>query len=404
VTRPAAGGGARDPRLAAVLGAQRPVRFNARRVAALADNPGCQRRTVLDVARVPMEDLSGAAGVQARFGQSPFAIDRGNRFEIGLKRGSNYDRLFEVLHDALGLPPDRFSVRDLSDPGGPARESELRLQRRARETRRVIRSLLIGDPRAPAVLDHPVLTLAVAGEPVFLEPDALAVVAVGSEIILVEIKSFPEKDGVVPRDKAGAAARQVAVYAYALRQMVEALGHDPSVISTNALLVTPVNTTTAAAVGNRLPIGAQLATLKRQLSRVIDIGVILRRTPPGFTLDWDAITALLPADSGQDMRAEAVAAELRRLPANYVPRCRAQCSLGEFCHREAMDAGDPAVVGTGARDALAGIRDLRQASRIAAGQPLLGDTAEPDVTVALRRAYRVDRAARAVVRVATGIA
>ncbi|MEU0429494.1 hypothetical protein ABZ235_39160 [Streptomyces canus] len=394
-------GPAADPRLDAVRGTQKAVRLNARRVAGIADNPGCRLRTVADLARISLEKTSESAGVPAPYGQSPFAITRGNAFERRLKRDTNYDMLFAALTQAIGLPPERYSVEDLGEDGPIGLAA---VQRRAYTTVQKLRWILSGDPDAPALLDHPVLTLVVAGETVYVEPDALALVAVDRKFVLVEIKSFPSVDQVIDKAKAAAAARQVAVYVHALRQVVADLGHDPNVISTDAVLITPENTTTSKAVGSRLPTADRLIHLQRQLRRITSISNILDELPPGFTLDPQAAD-LVGLDDGA--RQDALADKLRQVPSNYVPGCRSACGLGEFCHREAVTAGNPVLIGPSVRDDLAGIRDLRQATRIAAGQPLPADTDAPaDTSLALRRARRIEDAARARVaaRQAGGVA
>jgi hypothetical protein len=389
VTAQRAARAAGDPRLAAVRGGQKPVRLNARTAAALSSNPGCDRRTVTDLAQVNKERVSGAAGIDAPYGQSPFAITRGNAFENRLKRGTNYDMLFRILTEVIGLPPERYSVEDLGsdEPAGPAA-----IRARAYRTRQKLRWILSGDPDAPAVLDHPVLTLTVAGVEVYVEPDALALAAVGGLLIPAEIKSFAAVDGVIDGGKAAAAAKQVAVYVYALRQAAVALGHHADVIATDAILITPVNTTTQQAVGNPLPVGPRVAVLERQLRRVTNVGDILDQLPPGFTLDPDdpALASL-----AEEQKTEALAARLRLIPANYQPGCRSECGLGEFCHRQAQETGDPMLLGPATRDALAGVTDLRQAVRIARGRPQPADTALPETEAALRRAARIQRDAQA---------
>ncbi|MDG6108839.1 hypothetical protein Daura_06010 [Dactylosporangium aurantiacum] len=390
------------PRLAALRGTLDRQSFNARRVAALADNPGCRRRAAGDVSGADLEQLSNAAGVVPSYGQSPFAIDRGNRFENLLKRGSNYDKLFAVLHEALGLPLNDIRFEDLGDDGtlpviageGPRDREYRRLRRRALRTRQALRTI-VNDP-APTVLDHPVLTLSIGGSPVFLEPDALAAVLVGTQLTVVEIKSFANVDGVVPRDKAGPAARQIAVYVLALQQLLASIGHDITMVNLDALLITPMNTTTAEAVGNIVPVGHQVNLLRRQLNRVEDLNTLLEHYPADFTLDPQAVIDLLPPTASEEDRHEAVKANLRRIPANYLPTCRSNCMLGELCHRDVVDAGHPALLGPEARTTLAGIHDLRQAARIAAGTPHPADNdIDPTVALALRRARRTEQAAQA---------
>ncbi|HEX9999339.1 MAG TPA: hypothetical protein VGB74_02700, partial [Actinoplanes sp.] len=60
-------------------------RHNARTIAALTGNPGCSRRAVLDSAGVDKPALAERVGFAGSFGQSRFALARGNAFEAMLK-------------------------------------------------------------------------------------------------------------------------------------------------------------------------------------------------------------------------------------------------------------------------------------------------------------------------------
>src|SRR5881227_1204028 len=49
-----------------------------------AKNPTCSANTLSAVHNVRLDKAAEALGLEASFGQSPFAITRGNRFESGL--------------------------------------------------------------------------------------------------------------------------------------------------------------------------------------------------------------------------------------------------------------------------------------------------------------------------------
>src|SRR3954469_6401006 len=49
-----------------------------------AKNPTCEANTLSAVHNVRLDKAAEAVGISATFGQSPFAIARGNRFEAGL--------------------------------------------------------------------------------------------------------------------------------------------------------------------------------------------------------------------------------------------------------------------------------------------------------------------------------
>ena len=73
-----------ERRLAMLRGGQLPQAHNARTIAALASNPGCARRAVLDAAATRKQELAAHAGFPSPYGESPFARNRGIAFERSL--------------------------------------------------------------------------------------------------------------------------------------------------------------------------------------------------------------------------------------------------------------------------------------------------------------------------------
>ncbi|WNF01575.1 hypothetical protein PS467_16125 [Streptomyces luomodiensis] len=196
-----------------------PHPMDARALAALAANPGCRRRALLDGAGVDKGALARALGAPANFGQSQFAHQRGNSFEARVKADGGADLvrlLHERLRDGSEPPgPGEVATPDLSAPGPQGRTARTALAlREATEAGRW------------ALLDHPMVSLDVAGSPAFLEPDAVVVHPDGSWTI-VEIKSFPMVDGSADPAKVGAAARQSAVYTLALERVASMIGEPP---------------------------------------------------------------------------------------------------------------------------------------------------------------------------------
>ncbi|MFD5389546.1 hypothetical protein ACFWMG_32415, partial [Streptomyces sp. NPDC127074] len=193
--------------------------MDARALAALAANPGCRRRALLDGAGIDKGALASALGAPANFGQSQFAHQRGNSFEARVKADGGAD-LVRLLHERLrdgSEPPGPGAVAtpDLTAPGPQGRTARTALAlREATEAGRW------------ALLDHPMVSLDVAGSPAFLEPDAVVVHPDGSWTV-VEIKSFPMVDGSADPAKVGAAARQSAVYTLALERVASMIGRPP---------------------------------------------------------------------------------------------------------------------------------------------------------------------------------
>lgn len=88
-----------------------PKALDARALAALAANPGCSRRALLDGAGVNKAVLADALGSPSAFGQSQFAFMRGNAFEARVKADGGAE-LLRLVHEKLdpGAEPPTDSL------------------------------------------------------------------------------------------------------------------------------------------------------------------------------------------------------------------------------------------------------------------------------------------------------
>ena len=325
--------------LAQLHGPGRPKRHNARTIAALTGNPGCTRRAVLDAAGVDKPKLAEQIGFPGSFGQSRFALARGNSFEAMLK-ADGCALLLETLR-SVGISADEVGYDDLGE------DDDDTLTARHDRTRR----LLAARARA-ALIDHPLLTLEVAGQTVFLEPDLIAFQAEG-RLHVVEIKSFAIVDGQADSAKVSGAAVQAAVYVLALRRLLRALGHDEELVSHDVVLVCPANFSLRpeAVV---LDVRKQLSTLRRQLTRLAAVSSIIEALPPGVSFDL-----ALPVPQ--------LLSSLAAIEARYAPECLSACELAVYCRHEA--AGSTAALGRPVRDALGGVSSVDEVLALAAGAP-----------------------------------
>jgi hypothetical protein len=320
-------------------------RHNARTIAALTGNPGCTRRAVLDAAGVDKPRLAEHIGFPGRFGQSRFALARGNGFEAMLK-ADGAALLLELLRGTLGIDAPDVSYDDLG-----ADDDDTTAARHTRTRAMVARAA------GAALVDHPLLTLDVAGRQVFLEPDLIAFQVEG-RLHVVEIKSFAIVDGQADSTKVSGAAVQAAVYVLALRRLLSELGHDPELVSHDVVLVCPENFAfrPTAVV---LDVRKQLSTLQRQLTRLAAVGHIVSGLPADLTFDL-ALQGKQPTRSP----AELIAA-LRHVEAHYAPDCLASCELSFYCRHEAT--GTTAALGRPIREALGGVDTVEEALALAAG-------------------------------------
>ncbi|MEU3452828.1 hypothetical protein ABZ671_04390 [Micromonospora sp. NPDC006766] len=324
-----------EGRLVGIRGGVPARRHNARTIAALTGNPGCVRRAVLDSAGVDKPKLAERVGFPAGFGQSRFAITRGNAFEARVKADGGVE-LLRLVAERLGVPvPAGASWTDLGVDGDRSERSRVALT-------------ASGD--GPALFDHPLLGLDVAGRRVHLEPDLVAA-RLDGRFHVVEIKSFPVIDGQADPAKVSAAAIQSAVYVLALRELLAAEGGDPDLVSHEVVLVCPRDFANEP-VASLLDVRKQLLVLRRQLDRMARIDDLLAEVPAAFTADLTADPATL-------------AAALASVAARYAPECLAACELAYFCRHEAR--GHTAALGRPVREALGGIADVGDVLALADG-------------------------------------
>ncbi|TDC58969.1 hypothetical protein E1258_19670 [Micromonospora sp. KC207] len=371
-------------RLAEIRGGVPPRRHNARTIAALTGNPGCERRAVLDSAGVDKPGLAERVGFPARFGQSRFAITRGNAFEAQVKADGGAE-LLRLVAERLGVDPggpalwtdlgvdDRSGATDAPDRSGATDAPDRSGQpgRAARSRAALAAAAPTGAAEPAALFDHPLLGLDVAGQRVHLEPDLVAARLAG-RFHVVEIKSFPVIDGQADPGKVAAAAIQSAVYVLALRELLAAEGHDEELVSPDVVLVCPrdfANQPLASLVDVR----KQLLVLRRQLDRMARIDDLLARVPAGFTAD--------PAADPARLRRS-----LSSVPARYAPECLAACELAYFCRHETR--AETAALGRPVREALGGVATVAEVLALAGGSDP-GTPEQAEAAALLRAAARL---------------
>jgi hypothetical protein len=373
--------GKTEARLERIRGAAVPRRHNARTIAALTSNPGCGRRAVLDAAGVDKDGLAGRVGYPAGFGQSPFAIVRGNVVEKQVK-ADDCTELLRLLRDQLGLDLGPASYRDLGASGelatgGAPGEGGLDARHAASVAAltEAVRDAAADPAAAGAVFGHPLLRLDVAGREVSLEPDLVAVQP-GGVCHIIEIKSFPVIDGQADGEKVAAAAIQAAVYVLALRRLLgraEAVGYEVVLVCPKDFSNTPVAT--------RVDVRRQLLILEHQLARLTRIDSLLDGLPDDLRLDLAVDGAGAPV-----LDAPALTSALGQLAARYAPGCLSTCELAFFCRHEST--GRTATLGIGVREELGGVETVADALGLAHGTRAPDDD-QAEAAAMLRTTARV---------------
>jgi hypothetical protein len=337
-------------RLDRLRGRISPRRHTARTISALAVNPGCARRALMDSCGADKNLIAAHTGYRAPFGQSVFAMTRGNDFEARVKENGAAP-LLHLLRQHLRLDIAEAGYLDFSEVLGSEGD-----EARYVSTRRALRS---ADRSGATLFDHPLLRLQVAGRHAYLEPDLIAFQH-GGQFHVVEIKSFPVIDGQADPAKVAAAAIQSAVYVRALRDL---LGDDAGLVHHETVLVTPKDFSSQP-VATGIDVRKQLAVIGRQLSRIARIEDLLARYPEDLTFDLD------PAP-GKDQVPRRDPADLlrhvRQVEASYSPACLSSCELCFLCRDEAR--GTTAALGITVRDDFGGIEYTASALRLARGAP-----------------------------------
>ncbi len=368
--------------LSGLRGTLQQAPASARAVAALTQNPGCTRRRVIDASGIPAHTLAERVGFPATRGQSPFAITSGNAFEDQLKRRSNYEGLVSALRPFVDLPTDGLIVSDLNNVGH-YEDKRAWKDARVAKTDKVLSQLARGDADAPHIVDHPMLIMDLSGTSLYLEPDALAF-RVGSDLELVEIKSFPIIDGQADPSKVSATAGQSAVYVLALRATLERLGFDPEILRWSVILVAPRNFGRQP-TAHRVPLRKKAMSISRVLDGAASLSDVLSSLPPALTLDVGVGSEADPVETAR---------RLEMIPCLFVPECLSSCDLASFCREQAIRDDSPSRLGRQVRDMLGGVERLGDALILAEADPASVDEEYRDVAESLHFAMGALKRAR----------
>jgi len=368
---------ATERRLVMLRGGQLPQAHNARTIAALASNPGCARRAVLDAAATRKHELAAYAGFPSPFGESPFARRRDVAFERRLKDEPDKE-LLTLLREALDLDITEAAYTDLNAPGwslaGAARDPAARHAHTRQQ-------LTAASRQRGTMFDHPLLRFRVGGRHAYLEPDLIAFRHDGT-FHVVEIKSFAVIDGQADGAKVAAAAIQSAVYVLALRDLVG----DLATVAHETVLIAPRDFSLAPAAAT-IDVRKQIGALQRQLSRMDSIDRLLAQVPEGTSFSLDRDERGVPRRHPDDLLRD-----LRQVQANYAPECLATCEMCYLCRDEA--SGTTGALGRSVREEVGGIESVARVLSVAYEKdpvPAPDDIAE--AAAILRRAATLRRAA-----------
>jgi hypothetical protein len=329
-----------DPREAA--------RRNTRmRLEQWAHNPTCEANTISAVRNVRMADVAKARGIPATFGQSPFAIARGEQFERWLFYNGAERLIAELIKEQV-LPEGATGFIDLRIRVNGGTRLSL-LDDSIEQTRELIEKISVGSKAKRSTL--PVLA---AGATVripkgillpeaILIIDALAIRLDGDrpKLIVGEIKTYPDRGGHTDSSDLASARAQAGIYVHGLDLVVDEMRlNDQIDVSRYGFL-------TLTRPGSNQPSVRANEELRYQAERAKRGFELLERAAAALGPDLWAIDATDPPHSLVDAIYDA--------EINYCEACVSFCDLAPRCFDLARKNGDPAILGESVRRFLGSI-------------------------------------------------
>lgn len=305
-----------------------------RRFEQWAKNPDCQANTISAVAGVSMADVAKAEGLNPTMGQSSFALARGTTFERSLFI-NDAARLIEALIEQSVLPADSEGLLDLRlrMNGGALKDQRIAFEQTCQLLKAAAESGAQRLPNLPAVVAS--ATLRVPGQPVMLPDGVVAIDALvlraapddaRIELVIGEIKTYPDRAGYTEPDDLATSRAQAGVYLHALRLVVTEMGlADSLVISTTGFLV-------LTRTGRNDP----------SVRADEDLEFQARRAERGFVRLRQAADQLTPFDASDEDNAIRIVQDAATA---YRASCLSFCDRAIGCRRQAELTGDPSVLG-----------------------------------------------------------
>ena len=323
-----------------------------------AKNPTCDANTLSAVHNVRLDKAAASLGLDPSFGQSPFAIARGNTFEWGLF-ADEAARLREALERKNCLPADSTGFLDLRlrmNGGQDIRSIDEALDKTAEWLAGVAAS---GEPEA-SIVAAPMVRIPRG----VILPEALLIIDLvtalpnGDSVLLTvgEIKVFPDRGGHTDPGQLAGARAQAGLYRRALEMTLEAAGLADSVsVAPHGTLAFTWPGSNQPAIRAHEDLTYQAIRAERGFERLEEVaGAIVRK---------DDFSADLP-----ELIERVVSAET-----DYSEACLSFCDLAPRCHKRALEAEAGIVLGTEA-DRLLGEVKLSRAIELMNGAEPTSDT------------------------------
>jgi hypothetical protein len=333
-------------------------RDTRRRFEQWARNPHCQANVISAVHNIRMADVVKQEGGTPTMGQSPFAIVRGQSFERTLFRNGG-ESLITALKKSDVLPDGAHGLEDLRLRlnGGNCRNLDESLAK----TADLLRSIAHDDAQHTPWL--------VAGGTVrvpggVMLPEAILVLDAlvirhdtrPRQLIVGEIKTYPDRAGHTDRAELATARAQAGVYVHGLDLVLEELRINAKFnVAREGFLV-------LTRPGFNQPSVRSGEDLRYQAERA----------KRGFELLRDA-AQIVPSLDEHERFAAVVRADTQ-----YCEACLSFCDRAQVCHAAAIQQGLPAVLGDDVSRFLGTVSLARAIQLMQGSEPL--DAVERDLT------------------------
>lgn len=324
-------------------------RDTRRRFEQWAQNPACEANTMSAVHNVKMAKVAERAGFEPSFGASPFALFRGDQFERNLLN-NNGERLFPELVRTGVLPEGAAGLHDLRiRMNGGSNPSLLTLDAACEATLDLLR--FVGAARGSAIdeLDHVVSGASLKLPGGTMLPEALLIIDVlvirraanadRAEVVVGEVKTYPDRGGHTDRQQLAQARAQMGLYLYALRVVTGDFSESerPGFADKGFLVL--------SRPGSDFP----RVRANEQLEYQAD------RAARGFG-QLEEAAKLLPPQPDPDLADSSGRLDaILHAKTHYAEACLSFCDLASRCHRDAIDSSDPIVLGDDVRRFVAGM-------------------------------------------------
>lgn len=343
---------------------QGSTRDTRRRFEQWARNPRCHANALSAILDVPMTDVARQEGARTTFGQSRFALARGEKFEQ-YAFADDALRLREQLERHGILPARSTGLADfrLSKAKGPCRTIDAAREATDAWLHRLASGTALETVAAGATICIPGGVMLPSAT---LCVDALAIRRSPRCVTLVvgEVKVYPDRHGFTDATQLATSRAQAGMYLHGLRLVLRQLGleHRIEVADTGFLVLSRAGT-------NFLSVRAGE-----------DFGGQAYRAAEGLK----ALSAL--ADSLQASRVSPShpLPVIQSAPTAYCEDCLSFCDRVDICRARAAEDHDGAILGDAAKRYLGDISLLRVAELLDGAPPSTPHEAEVAAALSLR--------------------